>query len=136
MYCQHCGKSIPDESIYCMWCGSPIAGRGGADSVGSAEPAYPSTDEERSYEDIMRNHVLKVLKNPGDASWPPYREATWQEYGKFGKKKKCLVTSLDATNSYGAKLRYSVKIKFDADGSYKNFAMKGPQEAIYVDYHA
>lgn len=137
MYCQKCGEQIPNESVYCMRCGTPTLGGVHEVNVHVSQPldSYPSTNEEMFYEDVMKNHVLTVLKNPAGATWPRYEAATWTQYGTF-KKKHCLETHIDATNSYGGQIRVLVRIKVNDDGSYKNFALKNPSDTIFVDYYA
>lgn len=129
MYCQSCGKRIPDESVYCMWCGKPVAGKS---TEGQQSNGYPSTDEEKWYEDVMRNHVAAQMKNPTDCVWPHYSDDMRAEYGKI-KKKPCLLTWIDATNDFGGKLRVAVRIKLSAYPAYSGFAIRQPRDTIFVD---
>lgn len=129
MYCQNCGREIPDESVYCMWCGKPIAGRGGTENASMSADPYPSTEIERFYEEAM-NHVRAIMKNPKDCTWPRYESSMRQEH----KRKQYIVTYIDATNSFGGGLRCSIRIKLDKYPKYTGFGMKQPSDHFFISY--
>lgn len=127
MYCQSCGKQIPDESVYCMWCGKPVAGKS---TSGEPDDGYPSTDMERWYEDVMRNHVAAHMKDPAGCVWPHYSEQMADGSGR----KATILTYIDATNGFGGRSRCSVKISLKKYPEYVGYKMKEPNQAIYVNY--
>lgn len=122
MRCTKCGKEIPDESVYCMWCGEKVL----------VPNRYPSTEMEKWYEDIMRNHVAAIMKNPAECEWPRYDESMRSTHG-VGKK-PYVDTYIDATNSYGGRLRVRVRIKMAKYPEYSGFGLKEPNQSMYVTH--
>ena len=41
MFCEHCGKQIPDGSRFCESCGAPVAARSGGQTPAYTQPTRP-----------------------------------------------------------------------------------------------
>ena len=82
----------------------------------------------------MKNHVAAMMKSPNDCSWPKFSSDMLTEYGKLGTKKKCYLTWIDATNSYGGRLHIAVRIKLKDGLNYSGFALKEPQTFSFINY--
>ena len=51
MYCYHCGKEIPDDSIYCPYCGSEQK-HGGTEQEEKTEGFYQEAPEYDHHADL------------------------------------------------------------------------------------
>lgn len=120
MFCQKCGKVIPDESVYCMFCGTPT--NSSVVASAKADP-YPSNTMERFYEGSMKK-VANQMKNPEACTWPRYTNSMLVDKGS----KSLIETSIHATNSYNATLKIGIRIKMsdDANPRIKSISMKNP----------
>jgi hypothetical protein len=65
MYCYHCGKEIPDDSIYCPYCGSEQK-HGGTEQEEKTEGFYQEAPEYDHHAEQMASyahttHVFSIL---------------------------------------------------------------------------
>lgn len=128
MYCSKCGKEIPDESNFCLFCGHQIKSTN--DNV---IEEYPSTQNEKKYEKAMKWISDNFMKSPSTATWPKYTDNMVEFSGLFSTI-KVIQTYIDAVNSYGAIVRTETRLKLDEHDNIVSFAFKNPNEYTYSMY--
>ena len=129
MYCKKCGKLIPDESNFCMFCGGQIR------EPDENNDLYPSNDIEKMYEDTMQNKVLKILKSPSTASYPKFKpEMIKSISGIFPSDSKVIETYIDSMNSFGATIRTSIRIRLTASNEFDGYALRESTSLTYSLY--
>lgn len=133
MYCKNCGKEIPNDSYYCMFCGAHLQN---AEAPALADRSdYPSSSMERLYEDIMKNKVVPNLKCPSTATYPRYKECMSKEIsGLFSGKQTVIETYADSMNSYGAIIRVGIRIRLNSHKEYDGVAFKESNSVSYSLY--
>lgn len=129
MYCKKCGKSIPDESNFCMFCGDKIC------EPDDNNNPYPSSDIEKMYEDTMQNKVLKILKSPSTASYPKFKSEMIKSIsGIFSPNSKVIETYIDSMNSFGATIRTGIRIRLTASNEFDGYALRESTSLTYSLY--
>ena len=99
--CKSCNKNIPEESIYCMYCGNKIE-KINADEVLIA---------------ACKNCVTERLKAPSTANFPTIEIKDKDDYGRI-----FYYVEVDSQNSFGATIRtkiYVVLQHVNDDGTFK-----------------
>lgn len=106
MYCNYCGKSILDDSVFCSYCGNKIKDT--------------STNTINSKHDLIiqtcQDCVKKHLKSPSTANFVNINIKEQDKYGRI-----YLLVELDAQNSFGASLRNQFHVvlqEVNEDGTY------------------
>lgn len=78
MYCESCGKQIPDDSRFCEFCGSPV-------KDGSNEGSYDDSDE--GMVSYAAEEVNEDLNEKNKASKKRDRKIGESGYGSYGKQR-------------------------------------------------
>lgn len=129
MYCKNCGKEIPENSIYCMFCGIYVKENKFSDSN------YPQTDMEKLYEDVMVNRIIPKLKSPTTAQYPKYNEKMIKEINRsFSSSFEVIETYIDSMNSFGSIIRTGIRIRLNKDQQYDGVAFKESTSAFFSLY--
>lgn len=66
-YCQHCGKSMPDDSLVCPSCGQPVAGVLNSDQVKNRSSIEDQTAITTKVPNISDTAINK--KDAGNFGW-------------------------------------------------------------------
>ena len=129
MYCKKCGKVIPENSIYCMFCGVYVK------KNVSDNSDYPQTDIEKLYEDVMVNRIIPNLKSPTTAQYPKYNEEMQKELNRsFSSSVKVIETYIDSMNSFGSIVRTGIRIRLNKEQQYDGVAFKENTSAFFSLY--
>ena len=121
MFCVKCGKQLPDDAVFCPFCGASVAG---GQLVELTKEEKEITPIEQYYNDCFKNKIINVYKSPSTCKWPPLESSMIKEgvVNIFNKTKfedrnvRYIETWIDATNSYGAYIRGRLRIVIDAEG--------------------
>lgn len=128
MFCSKCGKKIPDESNYCLFCGFQLN-----TNEESQIEEKPLNQKEIRYEKAMQWISENYLKSPSTASWPKYDDSMIEFSGLISTN-RFIQTYIDSVNSYGAMIRTYTRLKIDDNNNILSFAFKNPHEFIYGLY--
>lgn len=115
MFCNKCGKEVPDNSSFCNFCGAKID-----ININDTTP--------KSREDLIisacKDCVSKHLKSPATVNFPVIEIKDTDDYGRI-----YLYVEIDAQNSFGAYLRNKLRVVLQSvndDGTYEAL-----NEAVY-----
>ena len=92
MFCSKCGKQIPDDSIFCAYCGARLA----TASAESAQDASPKTKEDWMLLAI-KEPIMAGLKDPDSVKFDKFENIEIDAYGRTYAE-----IVVRAKNSYGA----------------------------------
>ncbi len=125
MYCYHCGKQVPEISIYCMFCGVKFK---------IEDKPYPETAEEKSYEVLMQKYIVPLMKTPSVATYPRYEESMKKKVESMFSDYTVIETWVDSQNSFGTMIRGGVRIKLNKDGTPTDVSFE--HDGSWSRYHA
>ena len=109
MYCIKCSKVIPDNSIFCSFCGTRVK-----------TPKWDSNAIIEAWKDCIKKH----LKSPYSVNFETIKIQDRDSYGRI-----YLYAEIDAQNSFGAMIRTNLRIVLQSvneDGTYEAL-----NEAVY-----
>lgn len=115
MYCNKCGKQIPEDSIFCNYCGVKVEIQN--------EDIEPKTQDDIIIS-ACKDCIIKHLKAPSTVQFPVVEIQDRDDYGRV-----YLYAEIDAQNSFGAMLRKKLRVVLQSvneDGTYEAL-----NEAVY-----
>ena len=115
MYCNKCGKQIPDDSVFCNYCGVKVEIQ--------SEDVTPKTQDDAIIS-ACKDCIMKHLKAPSTVQFPIIEIQDRDDYGRI-----YLYAEIDAQNAFGAMLRNKLRVVLQSvndDGTYEAL-----NEAVY-----